>query len=361
VADHRGGRQDRPLRPRRHRPVLRRPQRARSSDSQRGALLGRRRHRHVDHGHLACRRRDLRPGNRRADRRMDSALLRDARRHQGRRVLRVGAERRLGRLGRAHDREVRRGHERVGAQRPEGVGDQRRHLRRPRRDRDRRPRARLARARRVRRADERGEGHLAGDEGQKAWAAGLAHRRRLPRRLSRSRGLRAWRQGQARRAPGAGARGQESQVSGGDADVRGLAPDRRCAGDRRRARGLRVCARVREGARAVRPQNHRKPVDRLHARAHEARDRRRPPARVARVVDGAQRRTVRGGRGLDVQAQGRRGRRVGDRARDPDSRRERLHARVPRRALAPRREDLRHLRGHRRDPAARDLAALRPL
>ena len=45
-----------------------------------------------------------------------------------------------------------------------------------------------------------------------------------------------------------------------------------------------------------------------------------------------------------------------DRARDPDPRRQRLHPRVPRRALAPRREDLRHLRGHRRDPAARDLA-----
>ena len=45
-----------------------------------------------------------------------------------------------------------------------------------------------------------------------------------------------------------------------------------------------------------------------------------------------------------------------DRARDPDPRRQRLHARVPRRALAPRREDLRHLRGHRGDPAARDRA-----
>ena len=45
-----------------------------------------------------------------------------------------------------------------------------------------------------------------------------------------------------------------------------------------------------------------------------------------------------------------------DRARDPDPRRQRLHARVPGRALAPRREDLRHLRGHRGDPAAGDLA-----
>ena len=65
---------------------------------------------------------------------------------------------------------------------------------------------------------------------------------------------------------------------------------------------------------------------------------------------------VRERRGLDVQAQGRRGRRVGDRARDPDPRRQRLHARVPGRAHAPRREDLHDLRGHLGDPAARHRA-----
>ena len=37
---------------------------------------------------------------------------------------------------------------------------------------------------------------------------------------------------------------------------------------------------------------------------------------------------------------------------DPDPRRLRLHARVPRRALAPRRQDPHDLRGHARDPAA---------
>ena len=58
-------------------------------------------------------------------------------------------------------------------------------------------------------------------------------------------------------------------------------------------------------------------------------------------------------RGLDVEAQGRPHRGVGHRAGHPDPRRLRLHPRVPRRALAPRRQDLRHLRGHRADPAAR--------
>ena len=41
---------------------------------------------------------------------------------------------------------------------------------------------------------------------------------------------------------------------------------------------------------------------------------------------------------------------------DPDPRRLRLHEGVPRRALLPRREDHRDLRGHERDPAARDRA-----
>ena len=51
--------------------------------------------------------------------------------------------------------------------------------------------------------------------------------------------------------------------------------------------------------------------------------------------------TVQQRRGLDVEAQGRRGRHLGHRARDADPRRQRLHARVPGRAHAPRREDLR--------------------
>ena len=58
-------------------------------------------------------------------------------------------------------------------------------------------------------------------------------------------------------------------------------------------------------------------------------------------------------RRLDGQAQGRPHRHLGDRACDPDPRRLRLHPRVPGRALAPRREDPRHLRRHRADPAAR--------
>ena len=63
LADHPGGGEDRPLRLRGARPVLGRPDRPDAADRQRGAVLGRRRHRHVDHGHVAGGRRDLRPGH----------------------------------------------------------------------------------------------------------------------------------------------------------------------------------------------------------------------------------------------------------------------------------------------------------
>ena len=62
VADHPGGGEDRPVRVRRPGAVLRRPVRADAADRQRGAVLGRRRDRHVDHGHRARRRGDLRAG-----------------------------------------------------------------------------------------------------------------------------------------------------------------------------------------------------------------------------------------------------------------------------------------------------------
>ena len=85
-------------------------------------------------------------------------------RRQARRLLRLRARCRLRRLGDPHHRQVRRGQRRVGAERPEGLGDQRRHRQRPRGDRLGRPRARLARPRRFR--DPAGDPRLrAGREG----------------------------------------------------------------------------------------------------------------------------------------------------------------------------------------------------
>ena len=76
---------------------------------------------------------------------------------------------------------------------------------------------------------------------------------------------------------------------------------------------------------------------------------------LARRLDGPLRPDLRERRGLDGEAEGRRGRRLGDRAGDPDPRRQRLHPRVPGRAHAPRRQDLHDLRGHLGDPAPRHL------
>ena len=105
--------------------------------------------------------------------------------------------------------------------------------------------------------------------------------------------------------------GKSLEVAGRDADVRGQPPDRRRPGRRHRPRRLRVRARLRQGARAVRQEDHREPGDRVHPRRHEDGDRRRPAARLARIVDGqAGGHEVRERRGLDVEAQGRRGRRL---------------------------------------------------
>ncbi len=312
LADHPGGRQDRALRLRSAGAVLRRPDRPDAADRQRGAVLGRRRHRHVDHGHRPRRRRDLRPGHGRADRRVDPALLRHA---EG--DLKVAAfcasepnagsdvsgVRTRAKFDEAAGEWVINGQKAWATN--GGISDV--HVS----DRHRRPRAWLQRARGIRRADERSEGHLPGHEGLQARPARLPYRRCLPRRLPHPRRLRARRQGQARRAPRPRARGQEGQLPGGDADVRVLAPYGRLAGARDRPRSLRVLPGLRQGARAVRQQDHREPVDRVHARAHEARDRRDPPARLACLLDGPQPGSVRERRGLDVQAQGRRGRRLG--------------------------------------------------
>lgn len=83
------------------------------------------------------------------------------------------------------------------------------------------------------------------------------------------------------------------------------------------------------------------------------------PARAARGLDGRRHAARPEGRvperrGLDGEVQGVGGRRPHHRGGHPDPRRQRLHARVPGGALPPRLEDHDDLRGHLRDPAARD-------
>ena len=78
VAADPGGGEDRPVLVRGARAVLRGRDRAAAPDRQRGALLGRRGHRHVDHGHDARGRGDLLERHGRAVRRVGAAVLRHA-------------------------------------------------------------------------------------------------------------------------------------------------------------------------------------------------------------------------------------------------------------------------------------------
>ena len=227
-------------------------------------------------------------GHARPARRVGAAVLRDPRGAAGWRLLLLGAGRRVRRLGDPHLGALRRGQGRVDPERPEGVGDQRRDRQRPRRDRQRRSRAGLARARRLRRPA-RGGGTRAGGQGEEARPARLSHGRRPPGRLPGAGLVPARRQGEARRAPRPGPRGQGIARPGGDADLRGLQADGRRPGPRNRARRVRVRAGLREAAGPVRAADHREPGDRLHARRHEDGDRRGSDARLARRLDGAHR------------------------------------------------------------------------
>ena len=140
MADHPGGRQDRPLRLRGPGPVLRRPDRPDAADRQRGALLGRRRHRHGDHGHLA--RASPRSSARAPASRWASGSRSASARPRSPKVAafcvsepNAGSD-----VSSLRTRaQVRRGHGRVGPQRAEGVGDERRHREGPRRRRLGRP------------------------------------------------------------------------------------------------------------------------------------------------------------------------------------------------------------------------------
>ena len=207
LADHPGGREDRPLRLRGPRAVLGGPHRAARFRSPTRSSSG-------ATPESACRSwaRPWRwPGSTPPGRPSSwSSGCRSATgrpRTQGRRVLLLRARRRVRRLGDPYHGPVRRGQGRVGPERPEGLGDQRRDRQRPRRGRQGRPRAGLAWARGLRRPAGHG-GARAGRQGEEARPARLAHRRRPPRRMPRPGLVPARRQGEARGAPRPGPRGQ---------------------------------------------------------------------------------------------------------------------------------------------------------
>ena len=97
--------------------------------------------------------------------------------------------------------------------------------------------------------------------------------------------LPARRQGEARRAARPSAReGGSSGVQAAMSTFEATRPLVGAQADRHRARRVRVRARLREGARAVRSADHREPGHRVQARRHEDGDRRVAAARVARVA-----------------------------------------------------------------------------
>ena len=211
-------------------------------------------------------------------------------------------------VGDADAGPLRRGHRRVGPQRPEGLRDQRRHRQRARRHRERRPVAGLARPGGVHRpARHPGTGRH--QEAEEAWTARLAHRRRLPRRRTRTRLVPGRRQGEAGRAAGPrpGRRavhparprcGRSRRPGRWSALRRSASPGRRTSTALEYAKN-----RVQFGKPIIENQ-----ADRVRARGHEDGDRRGPAAGLARLLDGSQQPAVRGRRGLDEQAQGRPGR-----------------------------------------------------
>lgn len=101
------------------------------------------RHRPVHRRHRPRRRGRPRQRHRGADRHLDTPDVRRRQRRQGRGLLLLRARRGLRRRLAAHTRRLRRGQGRVGPERHEDLGDQRRYRQRPRRRRGGRPRARL--------------------------------------------------------------------------------------------------------------------------------------------------------------------------------------------------------------------------
>ena len=178
---------------------------------------------------------------------------------------------------------------RVGPQRPEGVGHQRRHRQRARDRRLGRPRARLARPGRVR--------DPAGHAGPGAWARRSRSTACAPRTPPTSSSTTAASPaacllGGKEKLDERLARAREGTRGARQAAMQTFEATRPTVG----AQALGIARAAYEyaldyaqGARAVRPPDHREPGDRVHARRHEDGDRRRAAARLARVVDGPHR------------------------------------------------------------------------
>ena len=207
----------------------------------RGAALGLRGHRARHPGLVAGGGRDRLVRDARADRPVDSRVLRPRRRDQARRLRRDRGRRGLRRQVAAHDGQARR--RRVGPQRHQGLHLQRRDRRRHRRRRHGGPRAGAPRPGFLRRA----QGHAGpvhGQEGGQARHSRLADGRGRPRRLPDPARPPAGRDGQARAQARAGPLGQGRRLLRRAGDLRGHPADGRRLGAGHRRGRLRLDARL---------------------------------------------------------------------------------------------------------------------
>ena len=261
---------------------------------------------------------------------------------EARRVLRERARRRLRRVVAAHPGRLRRGQGRVGAQRHQGVDHQRRHRRRPRgRRRRSTPTLKGRGPGQLRRAAGHA-GPVAGPEVQEARHPGVAHRRGRARRRARARAAAcsAARRSSTRSWPGP-ARRRPHRASKQPA-MATFEATRPAVG----AQAIGIARAAYEYALdyAKERKAFGKPIIMNQAIAFMLAD-------MATEIDAARLLVWRAAwlarNGGYTNAEGSmsklkagRSRRVGHRAGHPDPRRLRLHPRVPRRALAPRRQDL---------------------
>ena len=254
----------------------------------RGAPLGLRRNRARDPGRLARRGRHRQLRHAGADRALGARVLRDGRRDQARRLRGDRGGRRLRRPLAAHHGQA--GRRRVGPERHQGLHHERRDRRRDGRRRDRGSRARASRPGFVRGP----EGHsraVDGQEGVQARHPRLADGRGRARGRPDPDGLPARRVREAPEEARARALGPVLGSRLGRArDVRAHAPAGGRVGAGHRPGGLRVDARVPRGQVRGRRAAARAAAHPADARRRGHRDRGRPPARVARRLDGTQRR-----------------------------------------------------------------------
>ena len=281
------------------------------------------------------------------------AMLRYARQDPARRLRRLRAGRRFGRVVAAHPGGLRRGQGRVGPQRDEDLDHQRGHRRPPRGGGLRRSRARFARSGQLHRAAQGTPGLSPGPEVQEDGDPGLAHRRGGARRRA---GCRVTACSAARTSSTSKlARAREGKRSTGQAAMETFEASRPTVGAQ--ALGIARAAYEYSLDYAKERKAFGRAIIENQAIAFKLADM-KTRIDASRLLIwraswmGRNGKEFTSGEGSMSKLYAGETAVLGDRAGHPDHGWLRLHPRPSRRAMAPRLEDLHHLRGHLGDPAA---------